>query len=148
MSSFAERLDFPVASGESAFSELAGHLDAECLGAALKAAEFVDVRRRRLPAEQVMVLVLAMALFRDRSIHALMSDLNLGLGDTDVPVPSASVQARSRVGVEPLRRLFCVSSAALAGASTSGQGVRDSRGSVAGAGAQAGKGGSINRGTD
>lgn len=109
MSSFAERLDFLVASGESAFLELAGHLDAEWLGAALKAAEFVDVRRRRLPAEQVMVLVLAMALFRDRSIHAVMSHLNLGLGDTDAPVPSASVQARYRVGVEPLRQLFCIS---------------------------------------
>jgi hypothetical protein len=109
MSSFVERLDFLVASGESSFAELAGHLDSEWLGAALKAAEFVDIRQRRLPADQVMLLILAMALFRDRSIHAVMSHLNLGLGDMDAPIPSASVQARYRVGVEPLRQLFCIS---------------------------------------
>lgn len=109
MSSFAERLDFLVAAGDHAFSELAVHLDSEWFSEALKASDFVDARRRRLPAEQVMVLVLAMAIFRDRSIHAVVNHLNLALGDGGSCAPSASVQARYRVGAEPLRHLFRLS---------------------------------------
>jgi hypothetical protein len=111
MSSFAERLDFLVTATAETFQELAVHLDSEWFSEALCSAEFVDSRRRRFPAEQVMVLVLAMAIFRDRSIQAVVSHLDLALGDGGAAAPSASVQARYRVGVEPLRQLFCVSAA-------------------------------------
>jgi hypothetical protein len=67
------------------------------------------LRRRRLPAEQVIWLVLGMALMRNRPIADVAARLDLVLpkanGDGDV-APSALVQARSRLGEEPMAWLF------------------------------------------
>jgi hypothetical protein len=68
------------------------------------------LRRRRLPSEQVIWLVLGMALFRDRPIYEVVDKLDLALPDpkeTKVGVaPSAIPQARSRLGSEPMEWLF------------------------------------------
>ena len=70
------------------------------------------VRRRKLPAEYVVWLVVGMGLFRDRSIQDVVRRLNLVLPDADKPrgrgrvTGSAIVQARSRLGSEALRLLF------------------------------------------
>jgi hypothetical protein len=59
------------------------HLDAEWVEQALLATGTATVRRRRLPAEQVIWVVLGMGLFRDRPIEDVVSKLDLAL-----PAPS------------------------------------------------------------
>jgi hypothetical protein len=66
------------------------------------------MRSRRLPAAQVMFLVIGMAFFRDRSIAEVVSSLDLALPDPRFPyvAPSVAVNARHRLGSEPVRHLF------------------------------------------
>jgi hypothetical protein len=84
------------------------YIDPEWLSAALAATGTATIRRRRLPAEQVVWLVIGMALMRDRSIQEVADKLDLAL-----PTPSGSgvassalVQARARLGEGPLCMLF------------------------------------------
>ena len=83
-------------------------LDPEWIEEALAATGTATIRRRRLPAEQVIWLVIGMCLFRDQSMRELVSMLDLALpGSRGVRVaPSSIVQARERLGDEPLRWLF------------------------------------------
>lgn len=73
-----------------------------------KSAGTAKMRNRRLPASQVIFLVIGMAFFRDRCIAEVVSSLDLALPDPRYPfvAPSAAVQARHRLGAEPVRRLF------------------------------------------
>lgn len=66
------------------------------------------LRRRRLPAVQVIWVVLGMALFRNRPIFEVVDKLDLALPDPRRPgvAPSAIVQARTRLGEEPMAWLF------------------------------------------
>ena len=70
-----------------------------------------SIRQRRLPAEQVVWLVTALALYRQQSISEVVDDLDLALPDAQVPFVSKSAvaQARQRLGAEPLRALFEIS---------------------------------------
>jgi hypothetical protein len=82
--------------------------------AALRATDASTIRRRKLPNEAVVWLVVGMALFRNRSIDAVVKHLGLALSDQAVsPSPTggrvssaAIAQARGRVGSEPLAELF------------------------------------------
>ena len=73
-----------------------------------------SIRQRRLPAEQVVWLVVALALYRHQSISEVVDDLDLALPDAQVPFVSKSAvaQARQRLGAEPLRALFEISAKA------------------------------------
>ena len=62
-------------------------------------------RRRRLPAESVIWLVIAMALFAADSIPKVWRRLHPGRDEPE-PDDSAFTQARKRLGVAPLRQLF------------------------------------------
>src|SRR4051795_4035444 len=62
-------------------------------------------RRRRLPAESVVWLVVAMALFASDSIPKVWRRLH-PTRDQPEPDDSAFTQARRRLGVAPLRQLF------------------------------------------
>src|SRR4051795_8167041 len=64
-----------------------------------------SVRRRRLPAESVIWLIIAMALFAADSIPKAWRRLHPS-GEDPEPVDSAFTQARQRLGVAPLRHLF------------------------------------------
>jgi hypothetical protein len=62
-----------------------------------------------LPAEQIVWLVLGMALLRDRSISSVASHLRLAIAEPDgssIVAPSALSQARARLGEEPMAWLF------------------------------------------
>ena len=78
-----------------------------------------SVRRRRLPAEQVVWLVLGIGLYRDRSIRDVCEKLDIALPDLrhgrPSVVSSALAQARERLGEEPLRYLFLSSAQAWCG---------------------------------
>lgn len=94
-------------------------LDPAWVEAALAATGAATLRRRRLPAEQVLWLVLGMALYRDRSIVDVAATLDLALPGARGPsaAPSAVSQARTRVGPAPLAWLFARCAAAWAPAS-------------------------------
>ena len=93
------------------FELFARTLDMSWITRALQATGSATIRRRKLPAEFVVWLVIGMGLLRDRSIDEVVRHLNLVLpGETrklreDV-AHSAVVQARTRLGPLPLEQLF------------------------------------------
>jgi hypothetical protein len=104
-----------VGSGQRAasFEVFADSLDARWIEAALAATGSASVRRRKLPAEQVVWIVIGMGLFRDRSIQEVVHHLDLVLPSASaaptsraVATSSAVVQARDRLGAAPLQSLF------------------------------------------
>ena len=90
------------------FDRLTEHLPREWIEQALNAHGVASVRRRRLPAEQVVWLVIALALFRRQSMEEVLSTLDLALPDTRIEAVSKSAitQARTRLGQAPLQWLF------------------------------------------
>lgn len=92
------------------FEDLRRHIDPEWILQALKATGTASIRTRRLPAQQVVWLVIGMALFRDRSIPDIVSKLDLALpGPTPTVAPSTISEARVRLGADPMQWLFSVS---------------------------------------
>jgi hypothetical protein len=82
-------------------------LDPSWIEEALAATGTATVRRRRLPAEQVIWVVLGMGLFRDRPVEDVVSKLDLALPSAGQTIARSSVsQARDRLGSEPIRWLF------------------------------------------
>jgi hypothetical protein len=68
-----------------------------------------SMRRRKLPAESVVWLVIGMALLRDRSIDEVVRHLDLVCPEpeeTRVVSHAAVIQARERLGCAPLAVLF------------------------------------------
>jgi len=82
------------------------HIDPEWIEQALETTGTATVRRRRLPAEQVIWVVLGMGLFRDRPLEDIVSKLELALPGAGTVARSSVSQARERVGSEPVRWLF------------------------------------------
>jgi hypothetical protein len=98
----------------SEFEGFRKHIDPVWIEEALVATGFASFRRRRLPADQVIWLVLGMALMRNESIARVAAMLNLAMPSgnaTNALAPSALVQARQRLGDEPLEYLFELSGA-------------------------------------
>lgn len=90
------------------FERLVEGLDSQWVEDALAASGTATVRRRRLPAEQAVWLVLGMALYRGMSIAEIVEHLQLALPDGSgrAVAPSAPVQARARLGDEAVRWIF------------------------------------------
>jgi len=87
---------------------LGQHLPYEWVEEAVVCTHAVSIRQRRLPAEQVVWLIIALALYRHKSIGEVLDDLGLALPDATAPFvsKSAAAQARQRLGAEPLQWLF------------------------------------------
>jgi Insertion element 4 transposase N-terminal/Transposase DDE domain len=105
-----------VGAGERApsFEIFSQTIDPEWITQALAATGMATIRRRKLPAEYVVWLVIGMALLRDRSIREVVRHLDLVLptGPHRATVSgSAIVQARDRLGSEPLAALFAQAAA-------------------------------------
>jgi hypothetical protein len=101
--------DTAASSPATSIDTFRSHIDPAWIEAALAATGTASLRRRRLPAEQVIWLVLGMALMRNRSITEIAAKLDLVLPKTNSDAgvaPSALVQARSRLGKEPVQWLF------------------------------------------
>jgi hypothetical protein len=89
------------------FETFRRHIDAAWVEQALAASGTATVRRRRLPVEEVVWIVLGMALFRDRPIEDVVSKLDLALPGGGGTIARSSVsQARGRLGSEPMKWLF------------------------------------------
>ena len=97
-----------AAADEGAFDRLRDSIDPAWIDEALEATGTATLRRRRLPAEQVIWLVLGMALYRQRPIDELVARLDLSLPGSgrSSMAKSAVAQARARLGEEPLKWLF------------------------------------------
>ena len=73
---------------------------------ALEAEGVATVRRRRMPAEQVVWLVVAMGLYRNLSITECVKHLDLSLPGVGPIARSSVSESRGRVKSEALLRLF------------------------------------------
>lgn len=101
------------------FVELSCLIDPQWIAQALHTTGKGSIRRRKLPAEQVIWLVIALALFRNQPIWHIVRQLDLTLGDqAGLCAPSATVAARQRMGAEPLAELFALVSQAWTGQAT------------------------------
>lgn len=104
------RLDERVSaeSGGELLDRFRASIDPEWIEEALEATGTATVRRRRLPAEQVIWLVLGMGIYRNKPITEIVAELDLALpGPRGPRAASSSVtQARERLGDEPIRWLF------------------------------------------
>ena len=87
---------------------LGEHLPIEWIEQAVQRTEATSIRHRRLPAEQVVWLMVALALYRHKSISEVLDDLGLAVPDSQTPFvsKSAAAQARQRLGSDPLKWLF------------------------------------------
>jgi hypothetical protein len=90
------------------WGRLGQHLPAEWIEEAVASTNATSIRHRRLPAEQVVWLMIALALYRHKSISEVLDDLGLASPDSQTPFvsKSAAAQARQRVGSNPLMWLF------------------------------------------
>jgi hypothetical protein len=87
---------------------LAAHLPLSWIEEALAATGTASIRRRRLPAEQVVWLVIALALYRHQSMPEVLATLDLALPSAlaQAVSKSAVTQARQRLGTAPMECLF------------------------------------------
>lgn len=101
--------------GPSAISRFAASLPREWIEHALKATGTASVRRRKLPADQAVWLVLGMALMADRSIFNVVDHLSLVIPGTETLSSGAVTHARYRLGPKPIAWLFDAVAKAWAG---------------------------------
>lgn len=89
---------------------LKAHLNPDWIEEALCYAGVASIRRRRLPAEQVVWLVIGMALYRREPIERIVEKLDLAVPDAKgtLLAKSAIAQARQRLKDEALEYLFTV----------------------------------------
>jgi hypothetical protein len=113
-----ESLEVTAALTPEAFPNLVKHLDPVWIEEALANTGTATLRRRRLPMDRVVWLVLGMAVLRDMPIHEVARQLELALpaGDGSLTVaPSALAKARARLGPDPMEWLFARTASTWAG---------------------------------
>lgn len=100
-------LDYAADLAPHEFERFASLIDPVWIDEALRQTGTVSLRRRRLPAERMVWLVIGLALFRNEPIWHIVQQLDLADGPAlNVPVPSAAVAGRERLGEAPLAWLF------------------------------------------
>ena len=117
---FTEALEFTATFTPEAFPRLTQHLDPVWIEEGLETTGTATVRRRRLPAERTVWLMLGMAILRDQPITEVARQLEVALPDRDgsrTVAASALTQARARLGAAPMEWLFLRSAEAWASAS-------------------------------
>lgn len=106
---FTEALEFTSEFTSRAWPNLIKHFDPVWIEEALAATGTATIRRRRLPAEQTVWLVLGMAVMRDLPIAAVARQLDIVLPAADgsrTVAGSALSQARARLGPDPMEWLY------------------------------------------
>jgi len=106
---FTEALEFTSEFTSRAWPNLVKHFDPVWIEEALAATGTATIRRRRLPAEQTVWLVLGMAVMRDLPIAAVARQLDIVLPAADgsrTVAGSALSQARARLGPDPMEWLY------------------------------------------
>jgi hypothetical protein len=106
MSVQQELLDLGDLFNFSNLSTFTQNIPAEWVASALDLSTQAIIRRRRLPPDQVLWLVLGMALFRDEPVHEVARRLNIcakGLATDHLLARSGVIEAR---GADPVEWLF------------------------------------------
>jgi len=86
---------------------LAQLLPEEFISQCLQKAGVATVRRRRLPLESLVMVVLGMALYRGKDAWSIADKMQIALpGRRELVAPSAVVQGRQRLGSEAMRQVF------------------------------------------
>lgn len=106
MESFEEAFESLVSMGPETLERFGASMPSRWIEEALAATQSASVRRRKLPADQAVWLVLGMALYEDRAIRDVVDHLSLVLPGVESLAPSAVTQARHRLGPEPMEWLF------------------------------------------
>jgi len=102
---FTEALEFTSEFMARAWPNLIKHFDPAWIEEALATTGTATIRRRRLPADRTVWLVLGMAVRRDLPITAVARQLDIALPTADgtrTVAGSALSQARARLGPEPM----------------------------------------------
>jgi hypothetical protein len=81
-------------------------LGPQAILAALADSGAASARLRRLPAHEVVWLVIAMSLFRDRSVPMVWRHVHPSCDDHAQPTDAAFTHARKRLGALPMKLLF------------------------------------------
>ena len=108
----SENLDLTLQHSMPSLADFSELIDFNWIESSLKLTGKASIRKRKLPAEHVVWLVIGLALFRDQPIWYVLQQLKLVFGTTEYCVPSAAVQARQRLGLEPMHALFSILSQA------------------------------------
>lgn len=86
------------------------HIPMEWVQEAVQQTGRASLRKRRLPAEQAVWLVLGIGLQRNRSIQDVCDKLELAFPDAEGELPpmatSSIIKGKERLGSEPMRYLF------------------------------------------
>ena len=93
----------------SDLSTFTHNIPVEWVESALNLSDKATIRRRRLPSDQVLWLVLGMAIFRDEPVHEVARRLNIcaqGLASDSLLARSGVTEARKRLGSQPVEWLF------------------------------------------
>lgn len=91
----------------NAVDKLSSFIDPEILQQAYALSGVATVRRRRLPLDSVMLIIIGMSLFRHEPVWDIASKLDISLPRKNKFVaPSALVQARQRLGEEAVGHTF------------------------------------------
>jgi hypothetical protein len=100
-------LDYAAELTPHEFERFSTLIDPAWIDEALQQTGTVSLRRRRLPAERMVWLVIGLALFRNEPIWHIVQQLDLADGPVvKTPVPSAAVAGRERLGAAPMAWLF------------------------------------------
>lgn len=99
------------------FARFQQYIPVELILQALAETDTATIRRRRLPAQQVVWLIIGIAMMRDLSIVQVVDRLELALPGRNPIAASAVAQARGRLGKAPLEWLFVATAEAWAHAS-------------------------------
>ena len=93
----------------SDMSTFTQHIPIEWVESALHLSSQATIRRRRLPTDQVLWLVLGMGIFRNEPVHEVARRLNIcaqGLASDSLLARSGVTEARKRLGDQPVQWLF------------------------------------------
>ncbi len=91
------------------FDSLTEHLPSAWVESSLSLSSHATIRRRRLPQDMVLWLVVGMAMFRNEPVNEVARRLNIsadGLANDQLLARSGLSQARQRLGAEPMAWLF------------------------------------------
>lgn len=89
------------------FEKYAEFLSPELIQKGFEQAGVATLRKRRLPLETVLWSIIGMALYRQKSVWDIATQMDIMLPDKKPLVaPSALVQARQRLGVDAVKEVF------------------------------------------
>lgn len=106
--SLQEDLEILASCVPESVAAMRGRLPDALLREAFEVTGTATLRKRRLPAEQVVWLILGMAIMSEKSIEDVVMKLDLALpAPNGKAVASSSIaDARARIGPEPVQYLF------------------------------------------